>query len=119
MTTNRRDTYTGTYIPAWLFALGLSAEALVTWSVMARLAGRSRRLRGHSHHYISEVAGMSLESTRRALRELEHAGVIRSLNLPGKASDFAFHGPPPAALSWSRWLKVVNGDAVLIGGLGE
>lgn len=113
MTPNRRDTYSGVYIPAWLFTLGLSAKALVTWGVMARCAGRNRRLRGYSHDRIAATSGLSLPATRRALDELESVGVIASLVHPGKPSDYAFRGMASETVTWRSVMREADAESAV------
>jgi len=106
MSPNRADTYQGLYIPTWLLTHGLSAQALVTWAAMARLAGRARRLRDTTHARIAAITGVPLGETRLAVAELENADIIQILRLPGKASAYAFRGPRAGDLPWARNLEL-------------
>ena len=108
MKPNRGDTYRGIYIPAWLLGLGLSAEALVTWGAMARLAGRGRRLRGSSYARIGSVAGLTPSETRQAVKSLEDAGVVSRFDSPGRPSEYAFRAPVPGDTTWAKHVHLVD-----------
>lgn len=108
MKPDRGDTYRGIYIPVWLLRMSLSADAMVTWGAMARLAGHGRRLRDATHARIGSITGLSKSRTRRAIDELEASGVVAALNVRGGASEFAFRAPPPDHISWSRHVHLVD-----------
>jgi hypothetical protein len=109
MSPNRQDTYKGVYLPAWLFTLGLDADAILTWGAMARTAGRKRRLHGFSHSRIAAITGISLTRTHRAVKALEDAGVLCALQRQGKASDYAFRGPQSDAVTWAEVRRTADG----------
>lgn len=111
MKPNRGDTYRGIYLPAWLLELGLSAEALVTWGAMARLAGRGRRLRGSSYARIGSVTGLTPAETRNAVKSLEVAGIVSRFDSPGQPSEYAFWAPTANSVSWSKYVHLVDAGA--------
>lgn len=111
MSPNRSDTFRGLYIPIWLLALRLSPDAMLTWAAMARLAGRSRRLRDATHERIGSITGMSKDETRRAIQALEKAGLLTSHHRPGRPSDYAFRGPRADQFTWKRFMFLVDSDS--------
>jgi hypothetical protein len=108
MAPNRTDTFQGVYLPAWLFTLGIGIDAIVTWGVMARCAGRKRVLKGFTASRIAEITGISVQRTRRAINDLSSGGVIAVTPENGSASVYRFLSPEAIAreggarLTWAR-----------------
>lgn len=115
---NRQDAVRGAHIPAWILTLGLPAELMVAYAVMARCAGSRRDLTGFSMPRLAAIAGVGEDRMRKNISALVGWGLIeRFQKRPGTIPAYRFLRHPRSLtatdeyLTWKGLIAAVDAAA--------